>query len=284
MVREFKLINNKKQEFSLMDIEKYCLLTEPTGLGYSYSTSYEQLANVFVTNLRQLEQGVISGIANFNSYDNYKKLVDFIEQSEGLKILYRIPFENSTIDYYRDIEIQSSSKTQKQTDGIIKETLTFNCLNLWYEENTTIYRTEALSNELRWNFKWNGIFNDNSNKSFEYKNCGHINAPLTLEIDGAVSNVAICVYVGKTLIQEVKIKTSILKNEKLFYSSKENEFSIKKIKEDQTEEDLFDLDVIDFENNNVVSIPKNQTCEIKLKADTAIENAKITIFPQYKCV
>ena len=36
MVREFSLLNEKNQMFSLMDIENYCLLTEPTGLGMTY--------------------------------------------------------------------------------------------------------------------------------------------------------------------------------------------------------------------------------------------------------
>ena len=30
VVRELKLVNDKKNEFSLMDIEKTCLLTDPT--------------------------------------------------------------------------------------------------------------------------------------------------------------------------------------------------------------------------------------------------------------
>ena len=33
MVREFKLINEKGQEFSLMDIYNYCLLTDPSRSG-----------------------------------------------------------------------------------------------------------------------------------------------------------------------------------------------------------------------------------------------------------
>ena len=32
VVREFKLLNEKGQEYSLMDIENYCLLTEPERL------------------------------------------------------------------------------------------------------------------------------------------------------------------------------------------------------------------------------------------------------------
>ena len=38
MVREFKLVNEKGQEYSLMDIENHALLTDPAGLGYEYYT------------------------------------------------------------------------------------------------------------------------------------------------------------------------------------------------------------------------------------------------------
>lgn len=54
MVREFKLINEKGQEYSLMDIRNYCLLTEPSGLGYSYNREYEQLGNTFVETFRKI--------------------------------------------------------------------------------------------------------------------------------------------------------------------------------------------------------------------------------------
>ena len=91
MVREFKLINEKGQEYSLQDLYNYCFLSDPSGLGYSYSTEYQQLGNTFLTNLRKMEQGQISGTANFSSYDNYRKLIDFIENSEQLRFAYKIP-------------------------------------------------------------------------------------------------------------------------------------------------------------------------------------------------
>lgn len=65
MVRKFNLINELGQTYSLMDIENYSLLTAPMGLGYSYETEYEQLGNTFVTSLRKLVQGNITGQLNF---------------------------------------------------------------------------------------------------------------------------------------------------------------------------------------------------------------------------
>lgn len=56
MVREFKLLNEKGQSFSLMDINNYVLLTAPTGLGYSYETEYERVGTSFIANLRNMAQ------------------------------------------------------------------------------------------------------------------------------------------------------------------------------------------------------------------------------------
>lgn len=43
MVREFYLINELGQSFSMMNIEEGCFLDEPSGLGYEYDNKYEQI-------------------------------------------------------------------------------------------------------------------------------------------------------------------------------------------------------------------------------------------------
>lgn len=285
MVREFKLINEKGQEYSLMDLYNYCFLSDPSGLGYSYSTEYQQLGNTFLTNLRKMEQGQISGTVNFSSYDNYRKLIDFIENSEQLRFAYKIPYTTGFKEYFKDVQIQSISKTQKQTDGIIKEAITFDCLSLWYEENTIEYTIEPMEDEFRWDFYWDGYFNDSNSTNIEYANKGHVEAPIQLEIDGAVLNPKMQLFVEGILYQTVTINANILEFEKLIYNSRENQFEISKIKADGTKEKLFKLDVIDFVNEDIVlRIPKNKSCEIRLSADNTISSAKLTILPQYKCV
>lgn len=284
MVREFKLKNEKGQEYSLMDIEKYCLLTEPSGLGYSYSTEYEQLGNSFFTNLRKLEQGIITGVANFLNYENFMDFGNFVESAKKLQLVYSIPYEGKKKTFYRDINIKSIGKSEKQKDGVLSETVEFECLSLWYEQNETTFKIEPQKNEMRWNFKWDTIFNDNSSQSINYENKGQTDAPIFFEISGPTSNLILQIYKNSELVQEVKVKANILKYERLIYSSKENEFAIKKFKTDGTEESLFDLDIIDFENNNVIRIPKDTICELRIKSDNVIENAKLTIYPQYKCI
>lgn len=284
MVREFKLVNEKGQEYSLMDIYNHCLLTDPSGLGYSYSTEYEQLGNTFVTNLRKFEQGQISGTANFLSYDNYKNLVDFIEASESLRFSYKIPFQNGQKEYFKDVQIQSITKTQKQTNGIISETITFDCLSLWYEENTIMYTVEPLTNEIRWDFRWDSSFSDYNARSLQYINQGHIEAPIYVEMNGHLVNPKIELYVEGQLYQTVEITAEIEQYEKLIYDTRENQFTIARQKTDGTIENLFSLDNIDFLNDNVIRIPKNKSCEINLTADNEVLNAQLTIYPRYKAV
>lgn len=284
MVREFKLVNEKGQEYSLMDIYNYCLLTEPNGLGYTYSTEYEQLGNTFIANLRKIEQGKINGILNFLNYDNYKNFIDFVESSEELRFAYKIPFKQGSKEFYKDINIQTLEKSEIQLTGVISEAVIFDCLSLWYEENTVIYTIEPLTNEIRWDFEWDSSFTDYDTRNLTYINKGHVEAPILLEMSGHLVNPKIELYVEGQLYQTVLFNVEIFEFEKLLYGTKENEFYINRQKTDGTIESLFSLDVIDFENDNVIRLPKNKSCEIKLTADNEVLNAQLTILAYYKAV
>lgn len=285
-VREFKLINEKGQEYSLMDIYNNCLLTDPSGLGYAYSTEYEQLGNTFISNLRRIEQGQIEGMVNFLKYDNYKKLVDFIEKSESLRFSYKVPLENGLKEYFKDIQIRSLSKTEIQPNEVMSESIIFDCLSLWYEENTVIYTIEPLENEIRWDFRWDSKFSDYNNRNLSFINQGHVEAPILVEMDGNVIDPKIELYVEGQLYQTVTFNVEISQYEKLLYGTKENDFYIDKQNPDGTLTSLFNLDVIDFDNDNVIRLPKNRSCELVLSADpqTPVENAKMTILVYYKAI
>lgn len=284
MVREFKLVNEKGQEYSLMDIKNYCLLTEPNGLGYGYTTEYEQLGNTFISNLRRIEQGQITGIVNFLNYDNYKKMIDFIEQSENLKFSYKIPLKSGVKEYFKDVQIKNITKTEIQPTAIISETATFDCLSLWYEEKSTIFTIEPREDEIRWDFKWDSRFVGYDSRKLSIVNEGHIEAPILVEIDGSLLNPKIQLFIEGDLYQTVSFTTTIEAYEKLLYGTKENDFYIYKQGTDGTLTNLFDLDVIDFYNDNVIRIPKNRSCEIVLSADNGVANAQITILVYYKAI
>ena len=284
MVREFKLVNEKGQEYSLMDIKNYCLLTEPNGLGYGYTTEYEQLGNTFISNLRRIEQGQITGIVNFLNYDNYKKMIDFIEQSESLKFSYKIPLKSGEKEYFKDVQIQNITKTEIQPNSVISEAITFDCLSLWYEEKSTVFTIEPREDEIRWDFKWDSRFTGYNSRRLSFVNQGHIEAPILVEIEGSIANPQIDIYVDGQLYQSVAFTTNIQNYEKFLYGTKENEFYINKQNTDGTLTSLFNLDVINFNNDNVIRIPRNRSCEIVLSADNDITKGQVTILVYYKAI
>lgn len=281
MVRQFNLINEKGQTYSLMDIENYCLLTSPTGLGFSYSIQYEQLGNTFVQTLRKLEQGNINGQVNFLNYQNYKNYVDFVAKSDEIKLQYTIPYKDTNKTFYRDIDIQSTSKGEIQPNGVIQEQVSINCKSLWYEKIAQQYQISANSNEVRWDFRFDSYWSGYTVRELDYINTGHVDASVEIAIDGECVNPSINLYIEGTLFQTITVNDTIDVYEKLLYSSKEGDFYIRKQLTDGTYENLFSLEYISFENDNVLRIPPNKDCTITLTADEDIEKAVITIYVYY---
>lgn len=283
MVREFALINEKGRTFSLMNIENYVLLTDPAGLGYRYNTQYEQVGNTFLENVRRIEQGQIVGIVNTTKYENFKKLIDFIEGSESIRFLYRVPYQTGAKEYYKDVKINELTKTQKNTNGIISETITFDCLGLWYSEDETVYDVTSGGDEMRWDYRWDARYTEYDVRSLAYNNQGHIPAPILVEIDGEVSNPKIEIIRDGETVASIEIPITIGVYEKLLYSSKTGEIYIKKQLADGTETSLFKKQYIDITKNNIFKLPLGVS-EVKLSADDEINSAKLTIYPQYKAV
>lgn len=284
-VRKFELVNEKGQEFSLMDIYEYCLFTEPSDLGYSYNSEFQRLGELYIETLRTLNQSQISGNLEFKNYDNFRKFVDFIESSDSLKWKCVIPYLSGDKTFYKDVSFQSIGKTDLLTeDDKLIDPVVFNCLSLWYEENTVIYTIEQLINEIRWDFRWDSRFTDYDSRNLQYINQGHVEAPIYVEMDGHIVNPQIELYVEGELYQTVEVTTEIVEYEKFLYDTRENQFFIGKQNTDGTKTNLYSLDYIDFYNDNVIRLPKNKSCEIKLTSENDVLNAKLTIYPRYKAV
>ena len=284
-IRRFLLENEKGQQFRMDNLNDGCFLVSPNDLGYSYKTDFVRLDYNFIENNREIQQKNPSGTAYFKSYDKVKEFIDYIENSNELKWVYIIPFDLKEKTYYRDVIIVKLDKTEK-TGKWLSCPIEFAGLSLWYEENTTIYTIEPVQNEIRWDFRWDSSFSDYNSRSLQYINQGHTEAPILVEFDGKVINPKIQLYVEGRLYQELKFNITINEYEKLLYCTKRNEFYINKQNTDGTLEDLYSLDVIqDFANiNEIIRIPKNKSCELKLTADNDVLNAKTTVWTYYKAV
>ena len=284
MTRKFSIINEKGQEYPLNDLKNYAFLTSPNGLGSSYKTEYQNIGDVFIEDIRKHNQGNMTADLNFRNYDNYNKFVNFIELSEKISLLYEIPFETKPQrKFYIDVNIQSIGKSEKQDGRIITESIVLEYKSLWYEKQETIFKIEAKEREIRWNFRWTSRFSSYDMRNIIFNNEGHVDAPFKVEIEGTVINPTIAIYRNKELVNILKLPITINQNEKLLYSSLENEVYILKQNSDGTTTNLFDLDYISLQNENIFRLKKGIS-EIRLQADNDIVNARVIIYPRYKVV
>lgn len=284
MPRRFAIVNEKGQEFLLDDLKNYAFLTSPSGLGYSYDTEYQNIGDVFIEDIRKRNQGSMTADLNFRNYDNYNNFVNFIELSESISLSYEIPFNIKPLrKFYIDVNIQSLGKSEKQKSGIITEGVVLEYKSLWYEKQETIFKIEAKNREVRWNFRWASRFSSYDMRNIVFNNEGHVDAPFKVEIEGTVINPEIAIYRDGSLINNLKIPITINQNEKLLYSSLENEIYILKQNTDGTTTNLFDLDYIDIQKQNIFRL-KRGISEIRLQAENDIVNARVIIYPRYKVV
>lgn len=284
-VRTFELVNEKGQVFSLMDIKEGCIFKEPSGLGYSYESTFERIGNTFIETLRRLNQSNISGNLEFKNYDNYRKYIDFIEASSQIKWKCVIPYFSGQKTFFKDVSFQSIDKTDifTEEDKLVVP-VSFNGLNLWYEENTIVYDMQHQVGEMRWDFKWDPIFRDYNARKLDFINSGHVEAPIIVEIKGPIKNPSLELTVEGKLYQTLHFNIELEEFEKLLYSSKENEFYIQKENTDGTKESAFNLDVLDFDENPIIRFPKNKSCTLKIKSETDITNATVTVLVFYKAI
>lgn len=281
-VRQFFLVNEKEQRFSLMDIQKYCFLSSPSGLGISFQSEYEQMGNTFVESIRKVQQGKITGNLYFLDYDKYLNFSNYIFGSEKLMFEYIIPYNNGEKKFYKDIKIMSISKAELDSKlGVLISQINIDCLTLWYDPKTVEYTLDMNENALVWDFKWDSYFVDYGNRDIEFVNDSQVDSSIELEVDGEFENLKIQLYLENELYQEIPINIRIENFEKIFYSSKENEFEISKILSDGTRQSIFSLDYIDFDKDNVMRIPPNKSCKISIESDTEIASAKLVIYAYY---
>lgn len=167
------------------------------------------------------------------------------------------------------------------TDGVLRVPVTFNCKSLWYEAKEIIYTIDPISNELRWDFKWDAVFASYDNRNIIFDNKGHTEAPFKLELNGEVVDPIISILEDEVIAKQLDLTgLTITEGEAFTYNTKDTEQAIYKQK-DRVETNLFD-----FLNPNFINFYKLRkgVSTIRLEADGEITSGKLTIYVQYKAV
>lgn len=281
-IRNFYFENELGQRVDCQKVNGNLFLFNITGLGFEKDVEYVQIGNSFIKNKEKIKQGIIEGELEFYdmTYDEYSNFIDFVLKSESLKIIY-IPKKNNRIEYYRDIDVVKIEKNDEDDFNVLTSPITIFCTSLWYKENNVVYMAEETENEMRWDFDWDSKFTDYENRNLVFENKGHVEAPFLLEMNGYVLNPKIQVYVNKQKIYELALDITIEENEKLMYSTKDNDLFLYLIHADNSQENLFNY--LDLNNINFFKLPKGVS-EVRISGENEILNTRLTIFEEYVAV
>lgn len=280
-IRNFYFENEKGQKIDCQRVDGNLFFYNVAGLGYEEEIEYSQIGDNFIKNKQRMVQNVITGNLEFYNmtYDEYESFIDFILQSDELKLIY-IPKKTIRKEYYRDIDVVKIDKAEEDEYNVLTCPITMNCKSLWYEAKEVVYTIDTTSNEIRWDFQWDSIFSAYDNRNIIFENKGHTEAPFKLELNGEVVNPIITILEDDVEVKKLNLTgLTISEGETFIYNTKDTEQEIVKVGSEK-------INLFDFLNPNFINFYKLRkgTSKIRLEADGEITSGKLTIYVQYKAV
>lgn len=113
-MRSFALINSKGQRYDLNEMDFF--LYDPTSLGFSRSTDYQQIGTVWKMYSDSFSQDSRSGTIRFKEPHSYQKYFDFMVFAQQIPLT--LEYTPETKSYYMDCVIGMMEKTEIQGEGL----------------------------------------------------------------------------------------------------------------------------------------------------------------------
>lgn len=245
-------------------------LTEPTGLGISFSTEYTDIEEGFFMQTKRKEpQGKAAGTLNFtkNAYARYQEFIDWCMRAKRLYLIYK-PLKS---EYFREVEISYLTKTELNRVKWLEIPAAFSCLTPWYlptplalnfegDEDTAMRYEFSYDDKLVYGESGGGVY------SVEIPARGHVPAALRVRYTGAAADLEISLTgvesgteYGKCAISGSIGATEILE----LFTAKRSGY-IKSIAADGTETDLLDAGRVDISTEPFFRAPVHEASILKL--------------------
>ena len=247
-------INEKGQIYNPNNIQR-SILRITSDLGISRKITYNKAGSTFIKNSQEIEQGKIEGELRFfrDVESEYKKFVSFIRTAQKLTFV-DIRIDNGvTEEYYVDIDYSKIGRV-KEKGGILLSEVEFYCTTNWYKQKNIVYTIEENANVFGFPIDFENMrFGNGSSNKLNIENEGFEEAPIFIQLNGALVNPKIQLIKDKQVINSLQLQVEIQEFERIEYSTKDDDLYIQKINQDGTRSNLFDL--LDINNSNFFKIP-----------------------------
>lgn len=159
-MRHFKLENSSGEERDITTTS--VLFHEISGLGFEEENSFKRIADSWVLNKSDYNQGTISGKILFNAgetlsreddpYYKYLDFSDFITKSPLILKYYPYGVSGNEDDiFYRKVRVSKLAKSEKNEYGVLDCDIDFTSYTSWYQIETFTYtRPDAEDDDDHW--------------------------------------------------------------------------------------------------------------------------------------
>lgn len=220
MVRKFKLINSKGNEFDLM--RKDAFFYTPDGLGFRLDSEFMQLGNSYQLIDTESAQKTVTGVMVFKDYAVYQEFASFIAFSP-FSLAY-MPLNEWA---YLDCIISNLGKAEiDHADNRLKCNIDFTGTSKWYIPRTAQRTGVEVVDAKRYNYSYNYTYADAINGIINIVNNSSEESPTILTIMGDITDPAWSLIVNGRVIQSGMVSGNIPSGHKLIVNSKDNSLEI----------------------------------------------------------
>jgi len=286
MARLFYLENEIGDRKELNGAENIWL-KNPSGLGINLSGSFADIRKGFFTRISgNIEpQGEIVGDFEFrlsnDPYEDYRDLVDWMAQDYELYFVYN-PYGER--EFYRTIEINYFTKTEKEFSGLLYINFSFNAITPWYDF-TPIAPSIDVTEYKTYDFEYNYIYptallTQNINVSA----IGHIPAAYTVGYSGYMVNPSIKIIGNDTgaIFGQCDVTAIISPTDSFSYSSRYGDTHIQKTDSSGTVTNL--IENVDISKEVFGRIPLTEICTLTITTENVLTATDVEIFDYYRSV
>lgn len=199
-MRKLWIENENGQKYDFTDGIN-CLATSLINFGIQLNNTYFEYENSFKTATSKMSMMYPSFNAYFlKGYKGYQDFIEFAYKAKELKLYY-----TSNDTKYCYVDIQSLTKTELATNHSLNCNIVFVRKSMWMKEFAISIDTEVVGDSKSYNYTYDYKYIQVADEHIVATNRGSIEAPLNVEIIGAIRNPSIKVFIDNTLISELVI-------------------------------------------------------------------------------
>lgn len=225
-MRQFKLYNAVGAEFDMNSLDSF--LVEPSGLGYTNESDYEQVGYDYYVTETAIGQPKPQGTIKFRTYNGYLEFIKFI-QRQPLKLCYEAA-EKHYLDCYLGFLSKEEIKSGRLSIGI-----QFVGISQWYKSVRERVGGDANIGKY-YAYTYPYTYTDKAQGEVYINSDSALDSPAKLTILGPCKNPKWVHYVNNVKQTEGKVFATIPDKHRLVISS-EYPYSIKEYDEYNNEVD-----------------------------------------------